>query len=105
MKYPRTVHANVLLLDGKIINWKIGDANWVDSKWVRNRQPDIAYCVGFYERVEAQVFAAIVNNVNENQLFFNKIAIEFFKMFEISEYYEDSMFLPYNNTVKITSGL
>ena len=96
MKFPRKLFANVLLLDDKIINFKIGDRSWEGDKWCMNRQPSFLFLLeNADQRIESKIFAKIVNSNAENTLFFRKISTEFFKMFEISDRYPRSMHKPY----------
>lgn len=96
MEYPRKLYANVLLLDGKIINWKTGTKNWEESGWVSSSQPLFIF-QNLENDLRSEVFKFTANNTNENNLFFEKTAKEFYKMFEISELYPDFMSKPYKD--------
>ena len=96
-EYPKTLYANVLLLDGNIINWKTGDRSWEGGNWINNRQPlsiVVECATGDPERLQSETFSAVVYNDDQNQLFFADTSKEFYKMFELSERY-GSGFRPY----------
>lgn len=69
--YPHKIYASVLLLDGKIIDWKIGQHYWEDPFQVKLRGnikiEDIQRCVTKYTFWE-------VNNSEEHQKVFESIA-------------------------------
>lgn len=94
MNYPRKLYANVLLLDGKIINWKTGEKTWEDERYFNNRQP-ISKLMGKFDRLSSETFKFTANNSNENKLFFESYSKEFYQMFELHEDYSKSMFKPY----------
>ena len=90
MEFPKTLYANVLLLDGKIINWQTGKRTWENGKWVSSRQPlDIVIeCADKNpDRLQSETFSAVVNNHSEHAHFFNHTSVEFYKMFELSDRY------------------
>jgi len=82
--YPHTVYASVLLKDGKIIDWKIGQRKWThifDMARMFKRpfnQDDYAG-----ETVESIGFD--VNNSEGHNRVFSDLAREWFKQWEISE--------------------
>lgn len=90
--YTRTLFANVLLRDGKIINWKTGKTSWENGNWINSRQP-INFISSDYD-LRSETFKKVVNSVFENNLFFEN-AKEFYKMYEIHELFPDSMLKPY----------
>ena len=92
--YPLLLHANVLLLDGEIINWKTGMTSWEDGKWVNSKQPLNIVLKVDRGRLKSETFSKIVNNYKENNTFFEKIAVNFYKTYEVSERYSNSMFRP-----------
>lgn len=96
MFYPKKLHANVLLFDGKIINWKVGTTCWNDDAWIMYRQPAIV-CKHYLhpERFSADVFTMAVFNDNQRNYFFRTVAEEFMRMYDIHEQYSSNMFLPY----------
>lgn len=95
MNYPRKLYANVLLCNGKIINWKTGTRSWENNKWLESRQP-LKFILNEDNIIESKVISETVYNGEENSLFFEKTSIEFYKQFEIHEdYLTDTMFEPY----------
>ncbi|MBE7896096.1 hypothetical protein G7L40_20650 [Paenibacillus polymyxa] len=95
-KYPHELHANVLLLDGKIENWKVGNMK-ADSKhypfssyWKVNRMKLVTegdhqfYELGDYE---VKSFTWTVNNYKEHNDVFNYHASEWFKQWEHADDY------------------
>lgn len=99
MEYPRKLYANVLLLDGKIINWKTGDRSWGGRRWATSRQPlNLIICNGeaiCEERLQSEVFCVTVFDDIQWNNFFEYTSKEFYKMYEIHESYSKSMFRPY----------
>lgn len=93
MKYPRKLYANVLLLDGKIINWKTGSTSWKNDGWLSSSQPLWV----FQEECDLQSKTIFfeANNDDENNKFFSVTSKDFYKKFEIHESYSKSMNKPY----------
>lgn len=82
--YPHTVYASVLLLDDKIMNWKVGERKWkhnMDMTRRINRPFSLDDYVG--EMVESIGFEA--NNSEEHNHAFEVLAPEWFKQWEIDE--------------------
>lgn len=95
LSYPKKLYANVLLLDGEIINWKTGQKNWENGRWISSRQP-VNLLIGVVDsRLESYTFCVEVNNTVENNIFFASTSKEFYKMFEISEYCRNHLITPY----------
>lgn len=94
MEYPRKLYANVLLLNGKIINFKTGSKSWEGEKWIGSSQPLFIFH-NLENDLRSEVFPFIARDTNETNLFFEKTSKEFYKMFEISELYPDFMSKPY----------
>lgn len=83
--YPHEVNASVLLLDGKIYNWKIGNQWWHDPLMVKMRFSDMEY--SREERFTVQNKSFTVNNDEEHNEAFATVARDWFKQFEISEHH------------------
>ncbi|SNR95993.1 hypothetical protein SAMN05446037_1002101 [Anaerovirgula multivorans] len=80
--YPHNVNASVLLLDGKIYNWKIGNQWWEDPAYVKVRLSDY---IEKKDRFTVKNKAFQVNNDFEHNRIFEHDAKEWFKQFEIHE--------------------
>lgn len=81
--YPHTVTASVLLLDGKIYNWKIGNQNWKDPGKASMRVADMHYVNEGRFTVENKYFE--VHNRKEHDEVFDILAKQWFRNWEISE--------------------
>lgn len=92
--YPKILYANVLLLDGEIINFKTGQHSWEDGKWNNNRQP-IKLVIENEDKITSQTFSKVVKTIEENNSFFENEAKEFYKKFKIHEKYPKSSYKPY----------
>lgn len=88
----KKMYKNVLLLDGKIINWKTGATHW-DSvgKAVCNRQPSIIYYN--YGVLSVASVEKIITSPTENEEFFSDTT--FYRQYELHEDYPKDMFKPY----------
>jgi hypothetical protein len=96
MRYPRQLHRNVLLLDGKIINYRIGTTLWKDvGTAFNNKQHQWVFNIAMKEshRLSVDSMSAVVANVQENEEFFDDK--EWFKQYSIHEDYGEHMFKPY----------
>ena len=80
--YPITLHASLLFVNNKIINWKIGTKSWENNGWYSSCQPVHLLINANDDDISVESFTKIVNNTEENNLFFNVTAREFFKMFD-----------------------
>lgn len=91
----KKLYKNVLLLDGKIVNWKTGTTHWdcVDKAFC-NRQPEFIW---YYNEDRLSV-SSIMNSFDEdntesiNKFFEDK---NFHKQFQIHEDFPSGMFRPY----------
>jgi len=81
-EYPHKVFASVLLLDGKIYNWKIKNSAWLHPSEVKMRYSDFDKI----DRMEVKWTSFTVNDRFEHSLAFQYHAVEWFKQFEISEH-------------------
>lgn len=84
-EWPHKVYASVLLLDGRIEEWKIGNppkTEPLDFKayWKRDRLADY--------RAEFTEF--VVNNDQEHDDAFRKLAPEWFRQWELAEDFHGS---------------
>ncbi len=100
MEFPRTIHASVLLLDEKIINWKIGTTSWKGNRFLGSSQPINLVKRGCdnewnpKDNLRSEAFTRVVNSEAENNMFFER-AEEFLRMYEIHEDYPVYMTRPY----------
>ncbi|HEK9103686.1 TPA: hypothetical protein SUB30_005189 [Bacillus pseudomycoides] len=84
--YPHDVHASVLLLDGEIYNWKIGQRYWRspwDMTW-RFPLPDNM------DKFTVETNKWTVNTPEEHSEVFQKHAREWFKQWEVVDDYVGS---------------
>lgn len=79
--YPHKVYASVLLLDGKIYNYKIGEDYWKHPLEVKMRFSDFEKI----DRMTVEHTYFEVNNVEEHNAAFKVLAREWFKSWEIHE--------------------
>ena len=98
-EYPRTMHANVLLIDGMIINWKTGEKSWeTEEKWIMNRQP-LDRLFKANERdpnsITSQVLTNIIHSDEEHDIFYEEIAVNFYRQFKIHPDFSKNMFNPH----------
>ncbi|HZG16940.1 MAG TPA: hypothetical protein VE710_18270 [Candidatus Bathyarchaeia archaeon] len=79
--YPHKVYASVLLLDGKIYNYKIGEYYWRFPGEVKMRYSDIDKL----DRMTVEHTFFEVNNDIEHNRAFDVLAPEWFKNWEVHE--------------------
>lgn len=79
--YPHEVYACVLLLDGKIYNWKIGEYYWSSPYEARMRLSDFDKI----DRMKTEYKSWTVYNDEEHNEVFERLAKEWFKQWEIHE--------------------
>ena len=89
-----TLYKNVLLLDGKIVNWKMGSTHWndVDTAFL-NRQFVSLFSLINSGRLTVQSTMQEIYTLQEHQAFMEDI--EWFKQFEMHEEYSKYIFSPY----------
>jgi hypothetical protein len=84
--YPHEIIASVMLLDGKIYNYRIGEHPIGDQPFGKLIRVKISEEEMEKEKLmEIETIAFEVNNVNEHRDIFNVIAREWFKTWEIHE--------------------
>lgn len=82
--YPYTIHTNVLLLDGMIINWKTGRMHWETvSDSMIHRQPHGIIMNNQDKELEVDSMSFVCNNSKENEIIFEHKSKEFYKMYEL----------------------
>lgn len=81
--YPHRVYASVLLLDGKIYNYKIGQNHWEHPAEVKMRLSDF----NKIDRMTVEYTYFEVNNDEEHNAAFEVLARDWFKNWEIHENY------------------
>jgi len=79
--YPHKVYASVLLLDGKIYNYKIGQNYWEHPGEVKMRITDFHKI----DRMTVEHTYFEVNNDQEHRDAFAVLAVNWFKNWEIHE--------------------
>lgn len=79
MKYPREIYCSVLLVEGKIVDYKIGTTYWFDKGLVTLRG-QISW--EDYQRAEVKYTSWIVNNDFENGEVFGRLAPEWMEQFK-----------------------
>lgn len=79
--YPHKVYASVLLLDGKIYNYKIGQSFWENPLEVKMRYSDFEKI----DRMTVEHTCFEVNNSEEHNTAFKVLAMDWFKNWEIHE--------------------
>jgi hypothetical protein len=95
--YPHELHANVLLLDGKIENWKTGGTKaeaefWpFTTRWKVNRMRLVDY--GQYESLDVGDYTVesktwMVNNNQEHNDVFMAHASEWYRQWEHADDYK-----------------
>lgn len=82
-QYPHYVNASVLLLDGEIYNWKIGNQRWENPSMVKMRFSDMHMIKEGRFTVKNKYF--LVNNDKEHNDVFNIHARKWFKNWKISK--------------------
>ncbi|MFE4571377.1 hypothetical protein [Paenibacillus chitinolyticus] len=80
-EYPHEVYASVLLLDGKIYNWKVGNYFWSHPMEAKIRMSDFDK----FDRMEVKHTSFTVNNDFEHNLAFSLNAKQWYRQWEISE--------------------
>lgn len=88
-----TIYRNVLLLDGKIVNWKTGSTHWdsVESAF-NNRQFIQLFKLNPDRFTVASMSADIKSAIDRNNFF---VDAEWYKQFELHEDYADKIYSPY----------
>lgn len=98
-KYPYKVHANVLLIDGMIINFKTGTKAWTtEAEWITNRQPlDRLFKANDRDpnSITSQVLTVTVHSDDEHAMFYRETAVNFYRQFEIHPDFSKNMFNPH----------
>lgn len=80
-KYPHKVYASVVLLDGKIYNWKVGQSCWNSAYEAKVRFSD-------FDKLDKMIVRHtywVVYSPEEHQKVFEKHAKEWFKKWQIHE--------------------
>jgi hypothetical protein len=90
--YPHSISASVLLLDGEIYNWRVGEYPWDCPESVKMRYSDFDKI----DRMKVESKEFVVNNDEEHAEVFETLAGEWFRTFKINEnhihgkpYYEE----------------
>jgi hypothetical protein len=81
--YPHKVFASVLLLDGKIYNWKIKNTHWTTPMEVKMRYSDFPLIDEGRFTVEWTSF--MTNNSEEHSLAFTTWSREWYSQWEVSD--------------------
>ncbi len=95
-EYPKKLYKSVLLIDGKIANWKIGANGWKSlGRAFRNRHHSSIIDMSTIDpsRLGTECVGYVVNNHKENNEFFRDR--NWFKQFTIHEQYKDKILSPF----------
>ena len=90
-KDPHRVFANVILADGKIVNWKTGNTRWTKTNYANYSQPYIVYDERHEITIRSRSF--VVKNRKQHNHAFETLAARFYSQFELYEGY--SLAKPY----------
>lgn len=80
-EYPHRVFASVILLDGKIVNWKSGQYRMTKKNLGLFNQPRIVH--ENFEKLEVRSRSFIVHNISEHNKAFEREAVQFYKQFKL----------------------
>jgi len=98
-KHPYKLHANVLLIDGMIINFKTGLKAWTtEPEWITNKQPlDRLFKANDRDpnSVTSQVLTVTVHSDEEHDIFYRETAVNFYRQFKIHPEFSKNMFNPH----------
>jgi len=78
--YPHKIFANVVLVKGKIANWKTGSCRWTKENYFMSTQPDIVYQNEKDVTVRSRSF--VVKNREKHNEVFSKQSVKFYKQFK-----------------------
>ena len=84
-KYPHRVFASVVLVDGKIVNWKTGNTRWTKANYANFSQPYIVYDENVEITIRSKSF--IVKNRKQHNHAFEVLASRFYSQFKLHEGY------------------
>jgi len=90
-KYPKMLRANVLLLDGEIINWKTGTTSWEGYNWINSRQQVNLIRSG--GEIHSEVLEKNILSEDQWDKFFEVDSVEFYKQYKVHEKFKG--FKPY----------
>ena len=79
IKYPRKIYCSVLLVDGKVVDYKIGDTYWY-CKEVITLRGQISW--EDYQIAETRYTSWNVKDDTENENVFDNLAHEWMKQFK-----------------------
>jgi len=68
--YPKLMHKNVLLLDGAIINWKVGTRHWPTVQDAFDNRQYLWLFKIPEDRLSVASYTKVVNDLDENNQFF-----------------------------------
>jgi len=83
--YPHRVFANVVLIKGKIANWKTGDYRWTIKNFFMSHQPTNVYTNEKQVIIKSRSF--IVRNREEHNKAFSERAVKFYRQFKFVKGY------------------
>ena len=81
--YPHRIFASVVLLDGKIISWKVANYRWTMKTIGCYNHPVAVY--KNYKKIKVRTRSFVANNRDQHNGIFETTTKKFFKQFEIHE--------------------
>ena len=84
-EYPHRIFASVVLLDNKIMNWKIVNYRWTKKNMGDSKQQLIIY--DYLDKITVRSRSFIAHSPKEHSKIFKVKARKFFKQFEIHEWF------------------
>ena len=85
-EYPHRIFASVVLLDGKIISWKVVNYRWTKENIGRYNHPYLVYAN--YTKIKIRTKSFIANNTDQHNKIFQHTVKKFFKQFKIHEKFD-----------------
>lgn len=94
---PYTIYASVLLLDNKIVNWKIGQRGWrTIPEAYMSGQPDIVFDNFGNENMRTEILEMECKTKDDHSKAFNEWSESFFRRWEIHPDFPEKCFAPYD---------
>jgi len=84
-RYPHRIFASALLIDGKLVNWKVSNKRWTKSNIGCSNQP--GYVLKNWDKIKIRSKSFIVNSSEEHSKVFEKKSVKFYKQFKLHPKY------------------